>query len=347
MRFRHYIYPLIFFLILWLIGAGISANHRKAIADLINTAGRNREPIVVKVDYSVPFSSGVSLMAFNTDPIAVNTNHMSYTYNISFDETGTLYIHDYNYASEISTYQSIRFPDYKSTPAGTYQFTDSTTDPIAAWAFFSKWQIELGILGFTITDILTGEERYIEFETAPPWESEFMEPLAYVKNILSSDGQVLFTYESDNPFTGSPGIWRYDIQPGTWTLVCEIKTSKINYVSVGPEGDLIAVLMDPVSSGSGSTLSFPLSFDSVFLDGRSGEELHRESNSFAVTIGQRWAIVASVGTGMGSMTLIALDLENGFAKTSFGGGFLGSIALYEPPPNGLDGMYENYVPEDN
>ena len=28
-------------------------------------------------------------------------------------------------------------------------------------------------------------------------------------------------------------------------------------------------------------------------------------------------------------------------------GRIEDIAMYEPPPNGLDGMYENYVPEDN
>ncbi|MCK4817553.1 hypothetical protein KA005_17425, partial [bacterium] len=244
MRFRHYIFPLILFLILWLIGAGISANHRKAIADLIDTAGRNREPIIVKVDYSSPYFSCVYLMAFNSNTISIYTNQTTLPFNVFFDETGTLYIHDYNYASEISTYQSIRFPDYKSTPAGPFQIADLSTYLNPSWnGTLPKLQVGMGDTGFTITDVLTGEERSIEFDAEPPWVNERAGRLRYEENNLSRDGEVLFIYGSHKPTTGSPRIWRYDIQPGTWTLVCEVKTSKINYVSVGPEGDVIAVIM--------------------------------------------------------------------------------------------------------
>ncbi|MCK4721600.1 hypothetical protein KAU08_13105 [bacterium] len=343
MRYRNALYLFAYFVIVWMVAAFLSSAHKRELADLINEAGRNGEPVIATSIYGGLTDLAFELFIPGGESRSFGTNAEFHPMWMNFAEDGTLHLFNRVVFTRTGTHRIIRFPDTGSTMGSTPTYNINHTRFVPYNVM--KWEVFIADEGCLIINILNGDNWIIEFEETPPWVLEGASAPHYINSHrISDDGNSIFiTEETDSP-SGNEKIWRYDVESGTWTTLCSLDLAERPDLVVSSAGEMISVLVE--SSGSsppGSTRVF--TNDMVFLNGRTGEELHREYYPCAAVLGTRWACVILYAARRANATLVLLDMENNFARTTIAARAFCGLAIYEPPPNGLDGMYENYVPD--
>ncbi len=342
MRYKHYIIPIIYFLILWTIGAFVTSSHHSTIRGILDNAASNNEPVIVVQNYNPIFGFPLHGYSLDGTSIPVATDIAYFPQLFLFDQDGSLHMFNDKLLAGPPIHGIYRFPDNK--PEEVEYIADprgSSTSYLAPFILHT-WEIVLSREKCVVINNLTNEERTIDFREEIPNLCEQDGELSPLNPAdISTDWNVLVVCENPKCTFGLEKIWRYDIHQGSWSKICELDLSMWAAPSVSADGDVVAVIVENSKSGS------YFNGDLVFLDSETGEKLHREIDTIAVQVGRRWACCLPSTGGFSGSSVVVLDMDNNFARTVINIGLTFSFALYEPPSNGLDGMYENYVPEDN
>jgi hypothetical protein len=334
---RYFILLAVYYILSLSVGT-LAHFHRISIRNAINNAGRNGEPIVASSNGNWLFPA--RLFTLNRSPIIIQPD-LALSYEcFFFEKEGALDIFPAR-EKEYFSHEHIIFPNFNSITIDVTEVVENNPkSPITGMVFYgglSCFDACITNDAMHLTDRITGDHNDIEFKSAPPWvlESDFYQYPGGCN--ISPDLDVFIAVLTTASGPTIKPVWRYNIQEGVWAKICDLKVSYPSLLSVGPGGDIFAVTIDSLVSSPASTLPC----DIVFLDGRTGIELHRVPNSGYAQIGKRWAAITSWSGMASSITL--LDIENNWQATSLGPSLPCNFALYEPPPNGLDGMYENWI----
>ena len=112
--------------------------------------------------------------------------------------------------------------------------------------------------------------------------------------------------------------------------------------------ELTASAPDSAAAGPGGGAA-PITTGFYFIDGRTGDILHSVPMAYRGQIGERWAayqIRPTTGSGPTTYQVVLADMQDNWKTYNLNATGLHYFRIYEPPPNGLDGMNENYSGED-
>jgi hypothetical protein len=364
------------------IFAGITSKlHRDAIASIINKAGANSEPIMIcPMGWAFP-TSGYSYSILGLDgsavsilPPGLSNSYYEYTY---FEPDGTFVNVSESNLMNYSTgwdihFSTTKFPDYVSHSArgkqvhvpesGNSQMNfmnymgPGNTQQIMLHDFDIRWinpvdpynsSVSTAQAELTLFDIRDGTISEI---TAGVDNSKAVNQLLKAENLsftCSDDMSKMFFVELDpsnpgNPWMrsgGSPAgynqtIWMLDTEEESWSDL--YKCVDIIYLDCSPDGKYVA-------TSSWSTQ------DVLIIDVDSGSLIAQEKNATRPAFSKNYlALYIVAGSGYSGQVngLIVYDIRNNWnriivpSRAQMMGGLTPSI--YEPPPNGLDGMYENF-----
>lgn len=346
MRFHRYMLVVAVFVLVVVVLAFVSASHRNRIRTLINTAGRDGKPIIVITHGEFPWLTPLRLFSPEHRPIGFGTTFMGASWPKYFSDDGTLILLGSELGGRSGSISQARFPDHRLHPAEERfpQLLDRPM-PTSGPPHLSQnltWKVEFHSNFITLKDLTSGEITNLHPTNEPPWE--LSDPLAGTdyEAFISPEGEVVFVIQSTEG-SGLPDlIWRYDIEEDNWTKLAKANLDRTRGLTVGPDGRYIAVRMQAQGLSQSSYYAF--------LDGVTGEELASERDVNLPVIGRRWAACITARSSQPG-SIILFDMENGWERSTMDlehrspywrQTSSGSIAMYEPPPNGLDGMYENF-----
>jgi len=132
-------------------------------------------------------------------------------------------------------------------------------------------------------------------------------------------------------------LYRYDIDKGEWEHI--ITVDNVDAITCNPSGKYVATW----GGGRNGTINIIDIQNQAIVASVIGEQPR---------LSDRWAyyLINEQGqaplTGRGKAKLIVLEITNDWKRNEIETEeYWGTLAIYEPPPNGLEGMYENYQPE--
>ncbi|MCK4720384.1 hypothetical protein KAU08_06985 [bacterium] len=342
------IIPVVVYLVSVLAGYGQTYFHNRSIERLINDAGSQGEPVVVIVletqpSWILPYGqSKLRLYNIHGDsvPLAVNWD-FSWAAGLYFSEDGTLYFYERSYWA----FDQILF---------SMKLNDSELKRIwitHVWKTFDPGEtiIGQGYVAKTSNFVVVFEDRI---------------------QVFNPDGDILLTHEFINPFPSVTDTsaqfhrlsfalthdmskliviaykqrenvgksWIYNLETGEWNSLVDPAT---DFFVIEPDmgGRYIACMY---KAPSGMLVQAYIDLDA---DGKLSSPL---AGSTMPDIWTNWA--ALVGPSGITPNVRIYDIENDWEEytinlpgtisgTSY---FVQTLAIYEPPPNGLDGMYENF-----
>jgi len=357
MRWRQYIVFLSIFMLSAITAAAIDFSVENKIRDYINRAGAEHQPLIMSFNTGVWLGGDLymtspghdSLQFFYPDPI--------FTQSMGIESDGTFYTTSHDYTNDTLLAKLYKFPErrpYQSVITNT-----GRSGNFLSFGFGNQNQgsciVSKGYDGtILIDDILTSENTSLDVGDEPPWLSDDESTrLEWVFGI-SQDRNVIITAGIERGTSKPSILWRYDVENGTWSILGKHTIQMDSMLTCGPNGDIIAFHQSPSSTSGGISTPYTGSVyhpgmptEVVFLDGRTGDVILTEPNVSIPHIGKRWASVMSGGIfsmSMASPKIILFDTLNEWHSASVDLPFgLFSYVLYEPPEDGLEEMYENYV----
>jgi hypothetical protein len=334
---RLYLVPVGIFILLWCVGAIVSISHRAAIARLVNESGSAGYPVFIAHKYTGYRLAQLYICAPGHDPLPLGINMR--TQKSLFLQDGTLLAGQLNTRPTGAFSHQFRFPNYNPV---TYVNHDQPVFDTDDWSYM--WEngvvsdekyTEVDSSGFSVLNILTGEEISFEFSTDPPWVQNGLTGDAPYEYQISPDMKVLVVFVKNTDMLSSWAVWKYRIETGSWTRVCDINASDNFDIVTGYNADIIGADIRVSQS----------SHEVIFLDGNTGQEIVRESNAAGPMIGRNWAACTLFRTWF-TPEIVCFNINANWARTTLGPGWnVWARAMYEPPVNGLEGMYENYDPD--
>lgn len=341
------IIPLVVFLISLLVGYAQSYFHNRSIERLINDAGSRREPVVAVFMETQP----VWLLPFNQFQLRLYNIHgksvrlavnwdILWADRIYFSDDGTLYIEKDTFRAFDQRLFALKLIDWE--PQRIWFHVSEAIDP-------GETIIGSGNVAKTSNFVVVYEDRIQVFN--PDGEimltHEFINPFPSVTDASEQFYMLFFVLTHDmsklivigykqREMTGKS--WIYNLNTGIWDNLVDPATE---FFALGPDmgGRYIACMYkDPIS------ILVP-----SYIDTDSGYELGSPlTGSIMPDICTNWAALVDV-RGITPMIRI-YDIENDWEEYTINlpGRRSGTIyyppalAVYEPPLNGLYGMYENF-----
>ncbi len=227
--------------------------------------------------------------------------------------------------------------DWNYSPTLDYGDLDPDTDRVL---YPRTWES-----GLVLCDPYSGEGYYMDFESPPPWAEENSQVDYDVRMSLSQDREVLFAVETgDYSQATQYGIWRYGMLDGLWTELGILAGRPIN-VRASPRGDYFTCVYTDHSTGTQSSTTIR------YANGTTGDIYHTSTGDYNPSLGNNWA--ANFQGSRLTPTLQIHDIKGGWVAHTINLPVSVSpiywrtphVSIYEPPPNGLDGMYGNYDPD--
>ncbi len=348
MRYVRYLIPLIAFALAMMVMSLIAGTHRSRIRTMINSAGQNGQPIIAVQGEELNPLSTLTLYSLDHGPIPLCTSGNDVSrLDVFFKDDGALFLGGSSFIPLPCLGRRFRFPDYRARPLDEFALRAVTRpyqgDEVYACSDNLRWRLVLGEDALTLEDLVLGGSTVFHPQSIPPWHAPDTPVGAIWENALSPDGSVVITTCVITGSTDPSVFWRYDIEEDSWTRLVELPVH--SYVSgvfsVGNAGEVVAIPVDDPSRGRR---------DLLFLDGSTGMTIVSEPNARQGVLGNRWS--ACLKTSLSGATEIVLfemgdnwkrhTISLGTAQRQHRYFGYGRIAMYEPPPNGLDGMYENY-----
>lgn len=325
-RFK-YIIPVLFLVIGLATSWSIVSGRKRAVVRMVNDAGRDHLPVVVVVNrtetaiqylISAPDHNPVKLMSGRMDLI---NPHMFFT-----DDGAVRILKGQSPRIEWTSLQ-IDLPAIH-----VIEGEEFSNDIYAVYSVFHLLDNLYGVhsvatfnpSGFQIDDFITGETRYVKFESDPPGYDKSSGSNNLNQILISEDGSVLIGEEGG--YSERNILWRYDIDDGEWTPV--IKREPFRNIGVSPDGSVIGITFDR----HGPT-------ETIFIDGYTGETLHTVFGIDNFIIGTRW-IACREGRYDHHTGVILIDMGNQWyeRRITFPVDDFSNFAMYEPPEGGVGEM---------
>jgi len=357
MRFSRYLIPLIVFLISTATGFYSYSYQRNIIREEIKYAGENGLPIVcfISIDnysnqiYYQRYYS-LNLVVPGHDPVYITDLEIGFDYGemIFFTEDGTLHLRPIYFHSGTITEQILRFPDTEFKDGPEYDATAHllSSEGLKARKVLPE-TLEIASLyddRVEVQDVVTGEFEVVQFTENIEWP----EKEGYYQHYLikiSGDGSLMYiAYVSNPPSEVSSVIYRCEMESGEISEIINMDSAIID-ISTNYSGDSFAVsrLRPDLTTGA---------FFSVF---EVGEEVFQHDIQGVGTNGfsqysDNWIVIRSVNAPIWETLIVNLDdpsvqYRYTHVMPRYSGDWSGFVAIYEPPPEGLDGMYDNYDPD--
>lgn len=346
MRFRHYIYPVIVFIVIYVVSAVIAFNTRTRIRNAVNYAGKTGTPIIAASRNQWSDFGNLCLFSVGEDPLVIFNEPAIFTWMLEFDDDGTLYKLDSDPSGYHQPTFDIRLSDIRSGsfyPPDTPRIPGNDIPLILYGNYGTKWMVDFKHESCDVTNLITLDTWRVDYENEPPWfgkDEPYTNAFYYA---VSTEGSAIVVIQEPDTVSANGKLWRLDKDSAIWTDVADLYDRRMSGLVVGPYGDYISVGIAPNIT---TWHAFQPS-DMVILDGHTGEELFRTTDALYTCIGRRWIVFRSGTHDFYPITIEVLDIKDNFNQSRFADEEVGPFAVYEPPPNGLDGMYENYVPEDD
>ena len=339
----------------------VNQNRERKIERIINEAGRNGEPVIVATYLDLTGSHRYGLYSLSGDAAGINCpelikffNNDGSLYFVKLSGQGTIYIGS-DFMIPGQSLRCARFPEMVIRDASLPSFIvteiqspdkliDEEISPNArfrARVFNTYMEIE---------DFITGEMLQRDFDTEAPWYSDEIPDVDSYFSSISNDGKYFLVRAHSAGIENILPVWMYSIESSEWNLLGEFATGIHERLDTISEGGKYAAVLE-ADRDLISTISV--------IDTITGNEiLFLESAEFP-QFGSRWfcCLIFEVNV---FAEIRVYDMDNNweeyiipirddsyFADSSEKAlTFPFPIAMYEPPPDGLDGMYENYIPTD-
>ena len=341
MKFGRWLFPIGFYLLSFLLAWGYPRMVGIYVRRAVNIAGSQGKPIVFSLGTGNWFGN-FRLLAEDTDPIRLPSKiadlRMINGTDVEPDGSivlfGTTNFHDAAFdildLRELWSQRQVRVE-----PGEAVQAQPSDLEAGSALSLGGLWILSVKNQEFIAENIGTGETRILNSDSSSPWATD-QTGIEYYIGAMSPKGNVLFWAETTYEPTFKTTFWRLDTSSGVWTRLGDLNYS-VDFMA-GPHGDLIAL------SQTGSAVEF--------RDGRTFQPVKTEPSGWSPYIGERWA--ACIIPGHSTWTIRLYDIQNDWQVHDISASPSdlrchqmadpSPIVLYEPPPNGLEGMYENYKP---
>jgi len=356
MRWRRYIVFLVVFLISLGIASSLNRWHTNKIREMVNYAGKNGLPIFVTFT-STWFESYLAVTApgFNLVPLSLNPKPNSG--ESGFFPDGTFFTTQYRFSSHKTVMEYFKFPkrypvsqlDTLSTwLAGSYPNFGNAGLSAGRYSINSQNLNHIFLMdhaAMEITEVNVGADA--------PWLLDISPAGKTWSFWVSPDSHIIFAAGFDKLNPGPVEVWRYDIAAKALSSIGTHEIFEGGGITVGPDGNLIAYykpVPTSASSAAPNASSYspkPNVMDLEFADGHTGEIIKTVITAKYPQIGSKWVsclIPSSTGSSSWGWQISLFDTQNGWTNQilSTSPYFLMN-KMYEPPPNGLAGMYENYV----
>ena len=360
MKWRRYIAFFCIFIISLLGASLLNRWHTEKIRDIINQAGKNGHPIFV-VSAIIGLESCKAVTSMDSDIVPLSFYSQFYLEKTGFYPDGTFFIEQDNYNSEKTITTCFRFPNRH--PVRRLETISTEPNNSSIFSSFNGPGKSSGRFGINyqnldkiyILDNVTLDNTRIDVGSDPPWSLEEANPDEKWSLWVSSDDRIIFGAGFNQVNPGPVEVWRFDIAAMVWSSIGVHEVFEEIGCIAGPNGDIIAYYKSNQASSGPSTpytATIPLTpggMDLVFIDGHTGGELKTVRSGSYPQIGKKWVSCLDY-SGMGSYPygykITLFDLQNEWARQTLKIPiFLQVCDMYEPPPNGLAGMYENYVEE--
>jgi len=319
-------------LITLLTGAFITSGRRLAIRDMIDEAGRNREPIVAASFFSLPEGRADCVIAsLDHEPVPLMIRGMpGWLRQLFFSDSGVLrFAKDYE-GERCTTLWDIALPDIHVGPAVNVRSYRSIAGrgsgrfPCEMSSRFVHFSAKV-YPNCVVLDLVTGDTASYVFDDAPNWfRNQYFDRMKQDGGhyVLSPDGTVLIVETCDH--RGVQVLTRCDLAEKKWSNI--IRIEGLRSYDVGPEGKIIALNL----SRNGPN-------EMIFIDAH-GHPLHTIWGMHSAVIGDRWIACRESGELGG---IVVIDTEENWRERRLGLKLPDrrtDVAMYEPPHGGVREM---------
>ncbi len=337
MKKRMYLVPVIAFIISFAGVRGWSNSHQALIAEAINTAGRNGYPVFV-THHSDADWFNLRLNTIDYPSIGLGPRSQDVLWSsVFFTEDGAIATSRQSFEVTSPGSMIIRLPDFNERRLVIPERTAGLHLPGEVWIGIhirkGRWDLGLGTEALELTDFYTGE-RINSFYRTPPIQPSGYPPIGLFD--VAPDVSAIALIDGRNYLSGnSTDLWMYNLSEGEWTLITD--QFAVYSIAVGVNGSVVGI--EYFTRDIYPKVTF---FESTSLDPIVTVERCRKP-----WIGHRWA-ACTQDYSSSNATIFLFDMQDNWKEYSINlpidqnYGIARGIAFYEPPPNGLDGMYENY-----
>jgi hypothetical protein len=329
--------------------AGFTIYTRHKIAAMINNAGARGEPIIAVRSAILGYRS-ISLFTLDNSCARLIEPKDEMAAFLYFSDDGTLYAYGGRDMAPISAARYM-FPDPRPEAVDAHNLLQDNEFPLhdddlvfpGSRRFALSYRNEI----LTLVDVEDGTMTDIPLPpdiTAPRNLREAAETGSLP--VVSGNGMFIVLAELVESRGPDDIIREYLISTGEWVELARVDMSESSLISISSNGKVITVpVRSPTSIG-----------DVMFIDGETGNTILVEHDSACASITDKWAVCVSDWSQAGQR-IVVYNMEDNWKKYTitprprvisrpyhFLVHYL--VALYEPPPDGLDGMYENYKPDE-
>lgn len=352
---------LIFFaVIIFVLVKVTDHNNRIGVERIINDAGRNGEPIFLARYINLTGSKLYGVYSIDNEVAGINCTSL----NKFFTDDGTLYQVEWagdGNTQYVGTDYMIpgwplkvgRFPEMIIRDANLPSFeveeiadTDDLLDEdISPNGRYRSRMFETHL---EIVDFTTGDIFEMELDSSAPWNSEDFPDVDSYFTSISNDGKYMLLRAHIGNQKNYLPVWKFSVESGEWVLLGEFYTGIYERLDRISEGGRFAAIVEADRE--------MISIVRV-IDTETGEDVLNIPGAEYPQFGRRW--FCFLVTHRNEFAEIrAYDMENDWGEYSIplrDDSFFASasenqltfpfpIAMYEPPPDGLGGMNENYSP---
>ncbi|MCX6647472.1 MAG: hypothetical protein NTY09_14095 [bacterium] len=344
---KRFIIPSILFVISSACGFIQTSNHTRAVENLLNNAGRNGEPVIAALAdayQNLPYNfNQVELRLYNIEGDYVRLapaqtfNSDSYFNLLYFTTDGMLYMYiEYEPFLPDGLNGLIltakRFDFYRPRQHWDFPRDDATL----VWVYVDKSPDEVGIFKdyFVIHNTLEGSYEQIEFEEPDPLlDGEYLSDDFYQLYLSNDHSKLIMVYDPGHNGGEDVGIWIYDVGVGTWNFL-PVPYFVPFKISSSLDGKSFAVMRHDSAQDYFSTI----------IDLESGNIIFTQTCSMP-DIWQNWVVMKDYARLDPKLKIY--DIRNDWHEYEFDkpeldilpGFIFQTFAIFEPPPDGIDGLY--------
>jgi hypothetical protein len=327
MRRSRFVIPVFVFVVCCLISIGIFAHKRNEIKRMLDEAGRMGYPVVAV--QTTEDGRALYITSINGGVISIPIKNVWGTIDDTcFTKTGELLLIDTGYQQDTVIWKiDLPYPIAHIINRGPIDLPFESIH-YSTPSYGGQYELWSSTDEFLINDLSTGEIITGRYSSPPTWINGPETRPWNRRAIPSPDATAIVALQRYSMALDSIAV--YDIPSGAWS---EAFFNEDAYnVSVSNRADILGIA------------SVNLGWTTEFIDGRSAQVIKTIQDVSHPAVGRRWASVYYDASFISRRPnrLILIDMEDNWREYSVEFSvdpFLG-IAIYEPPPRGVEEMLE-------
>jgi len=352
MRKYRFVIPIFLLVASILTSMAILDNKRDTVRRIFDEAGRQNRPVIFLHGWSEKYITSYNVLSIPGDWVEFSGRRVGPSLGKTFfTKDGTLLIiGGYDGIARYEDWQ-VEFPDIRPIPiVGTSpyalpafqqqpSFYGSPHENVPGGGSLRETEftfreipdtgqaITTSTQGYGIINIITGETVGGTWSGPPPWIEDDSTPTSWGDLIASPDATAIVARNRYS--TELDWLSVYDIPASVWSDALKVDHSSLDF-AVGNHADVIAI-------GDHS----PTQRQIHFINGYTGELYWTVNDAMWTKFGNRWAVCEPAGV-FDIDKIILVDMEDDFREywVEFRIGSLNEVAIYEPPPGGVEEMLE-------